>query len=59
MWINDFVKLGVTANQNDDSGNDSSLYAGDVTLRVTPDSWMKVQANAGHVRPLHGARCSP
>jgi hypothetical protein len=28
-WFNDFVKLGLTANTNEEADNDSSLLAGD------------------------------
>ncbi|HEY5658667.1 MAG TPA: flagellar motor protein MotB, partial [Myxococcota bacterium] len=44
LWVNDFVKLGVTANRNDQDDTDSSLYAADVTLRASAQSWLKVQA---------------
>ena len=44
-WVTDFLKLGVTASRNDDSGNDSSLYAADLTLRKSAGSWIKVQAS--------------
>ncbi len=43
-WLNDFVKLGVTANRNQDGGKDSNLYGGDVTLRKSDQSWIKLQA---------------
>jgi hypothetical protein len=43
-WINDFVKLGLTANRNEERNTDSSLYAGDVTARLSSESWVKVQA---------------
>jgi flagellar motor protein MotB len=43
LWLNDFAKLGVTLNRNDDSEADSSLYAGDLTLRKSSDSWLKLQ----------------
>lgn len=41
-WVNDFVKLGLTANRNEE--NDSNLYAGDMILRLSTDSWLKLQA---------------
>jgi uncharacterized repeat protein (TIGR01451 family) len=44
LWLNDFVKLGVTANRNDEDHTDSSLYGADVTLRASANSWLKVQA---------------
>jgi hypothetical protein len=44
LWVNDYVKLGLTANHNDDTGPNSSLYAGDLTLRRSAQSWLKLQA---------------
>jgi flagellar motor protein MotB len=43
-WFNDFVKLGVTANRNEEGDSDSSLYGADLTLRLSSDSWLKLQA---------------
>jgi len=42
-WLGDYVKVGVTLNDNDDDASDSSLNAADVTLRLAAQSWMKVQ----------------
>ena len=42
-WFGDHVKLGLTANTNDGDAA-SKLGAGDLTLRLRPDSWLKVQA---------------
>jgi uncharacterized repeat protein (TIGR01451 family) len=42
-WLNDFVRVGATASRNDDDGTDSSLYAGDLILRASADSWLKLQ----------------
>ena len=42
-WFNDFVKLGLTANSNDDGDADSSLYGADLTFRKTTDTWLKLQ----------------
>ncbi len=44
VWLGDFVKLGLTANQNGEGEGDSSLHAGDVTLRASSESWLKLQA---------------
>ncbi|MDH5567747.1 MAG: OmpA family protein, partial [Myxococcales bacterium] len=44
LWLNDFVKVGVTANRNEEENVDSNLYAADLTLRATTRSWLKVQA---------------
>jgi flagellar motor protein MotB len=42
-WVNNFVKLGMTANSNDgDAGG--NLGAADLTLRKSANSWFKVQA---------------
>jgi flagellar motor protein MotB len=43
IWLADRLKIGVTTNQNDNDGGDSSLNAADVTLRMGSDSWIKVQ----------------
>jgi hypothetical protein len=43
-WFNDFAKLGFTANQNDLGDSDSSLYATDLVLRKTTDTFVKLQA---------------
>ncbi len=44
-WLTDFLKLGFTASKNEESGDDSSLYAGDLTLRKSAGSWIKLQAS--------------
>jgi len=43
-WINDHVRLGLTANSNQEGDADSSLGAADLTLRMSAESWFKVQA---------------
>ncbi len=43
-WVNDFVKIGVTANRNEEGDSDSSLYGADLTVRMSSDSWLKLQA---------------
>jgi flagellar motor protein MotB len=42
-WFNDHVRLGLTANSNDEGDTDSSLGAADLTLRMKSDTWFKVQ----------------
>ena len=42
-WFNDHVRLGATANSNEEGDADSSLGAADLTLRMSTDSWFKVQ----------------
>jgi hypothetical protein len=44
FWFGDYVRLGVTANTNNDGSADSSLGAADLTLRMSTDSWIKLQA---------------
>ncbi|MFP6630741.1 MAG: OmpA family protein, partial [Myxococcota bacterium] len=43
FWLNDFIRVGATANRNDNKGADSSLYAGDLTMRRSSESWLKLQ----------------
>jgi hypothetical protein len=42
-WFGDFVKLGLTASRNEEGNVDSNLYAADVTLRASTESWLKLQ----------------
>jgi hypothetical protein len=42
-WLNDFIRIGGTANHNDDEGADSDLYAGDFILRASAETWLKLQ----------------
>jgi hypothetical protein len=42
-WVGDYLKLGVTAESNDQDDENSNLAAADVTLRLAPESWLKVQ----------------
>jgi hypothetical protein len=42
-WLGERVKLGLTANENDEGANDSSLGAADLTVRFSADSWVKLQ----------------
>jgi flagellar motor protein MotB len=42
-WIGERVKLGMTANANEQGGEDSSLTGVDLTVRMTADTWLKVQ----------------
>jgi len=41
-WVNDHVRLGLTANSND-GDSASNLGAADMTLRKSADSWFKLQ----------------
>jgi len=42
-WLNNFMKLGFTADSNEGDGA-SNLGAADLTLRKSANSWLKVQA---------------
>ncbi len=42
-WFGERVKVGLTANSNDEGDVDSGLEAADVTVRLTSDSWFKLQ----------------
>ncbi|HXH28118.1 MAG TPA: flagellar motor protein MotB, partial [Candidatus Polarisedimenticolia bacterium] len=42
-WLNDHVRLGLTANSNDEGDAKSNLGAADLTLRMSSESWLKVQ----------------
>ena len=42
FWLTDFAKVGVTASRNNE-GTDSTLYGGDLTLRKSAESWLKLQ----------------
>ena len=44
FWFNDHMRLGLTANSNEEGDADSNLGAADLTLRMSADSWFKVQA---------------
>jgi len=43
VWLNNYVRLGVTASSNDAGADGSSLKGADLTLRKSTDSWVKVQ----------------
>ncbi|HWR14927.1 MAG TPA: OmpA family protein [Terriglobales bacterium] len=42
FWVNDHLRLGLTANSNQGDA-DSSLGAADLTLRMSTDTWFKMQ----------------
>ena len=42
-WIGDWVKVGLTSNVNEQDGDDSTLHAADVTVRLAAESWLKIQ----------------
>ncbi len=41
-WLNDYVRLGLTADSNEGDSS-SNLAAGDLTLRKSANSWFKLQ----------------
>jgi flagellar motor protein MotB len=43
LWINDYVKVGLTTNSNEEGDTESGIDGADVTLRMSADSWLKVQ----------------
>jgi flagellar motor protein MotB len=43
-WLNDHFGLGLTANRNKEGIADSNLGAADMTLRMSNNSWFKMQA---------------
>jgi hypothetical protein len=45
-WIGDWVKLGLTANTNEQGDLDSTLTGSDVTLRKSAQTWLKLQSGS-------------
>jgi flagellar motor protein MotB len=43
-WFNDYLKVGLTASNQEDVGSESKLSAADVTLRKSSESWLKLEA---------------
>jgi flagellar motor protein MotB len=43
-WFNDYLKVGLTTNANEQDEADSRLHAGDITLRMSAQSWLKLQS---------------
>jgi flagellar motor protein MotB len=43
VWLGEYLRLGLTADQNGQGEGDNGLNAGDVTLRYDAQSWVKVQ----------------
>jgi flagellar motor protein MotB len=42
-WFGDVLRLGLTANTNNQDGADSNLQAADLTLRMSAGTWLKLQ----------------
>ncbi len=45
VWLNDYVKLGITSSKDQDSENPNGLNAADLTLRKSAASWIKVETS--------------
>jgi flagellar motor protein MotB len=46
VWLNDYVKLGLTASENNDAGASNSLKGADLTVRKSAETWIKVEGAA-------------
>ncbi len=44
-WFGDYVKLGLTANRNEENSAESSLRGADLTLRKSANTWLKVETS--------------
>jgi hypothetical protein len=42
-WVNDYIKLGLTASSSEDGASENSLRGADLVLRKSANSWLKVQ----------------
>ena len=45
-WVGDHVKLGLTANSNEQGDVDSELNAADITYRHSAQTWVKLQSGS-------------
>ena len=43
IWLNDYVKFGITSSKDGDSENPNGVRAADLTLRKSDLSWVKVE----------------
>ncbi len=43
-WVGDHFRVGLTSNTNEQDGIDSSLDAADIMLRMSAESWLKLQS---------------
>ena len=44
FWAGDHFRVGLTSNSNEQDGGESSLNAADIMLRMSAESWLKLQA---------------
>lgn len=44
-WFGDYVKLGLTANRNEEAGAESNINAADLTIRKSAGTWLKLEAS--------------
>ena len=42
-WLNDYVKMGVTASQEEEADTETSLGGADLTLRKSSESWIRLE----------------
>jgi len=45
IWLNDYVKLGITSSKDQDSENPNGLNAADLTVRKSAGTWIKVETS--------------
>jgi flagellar motor protein MotB len=45
VWLNDYVKLGLTSSQSEETGTKSGVNGTDLTLRKSAESWIKVETS--------------
>jgi flagellar motor protein MotB len=43
-WLNDHLRLGLTASSSEEGDADNSMNAADLTLRKSAETWLKLQA---------------
>ena len=44
VWLNDYIKLGLTGSTSDEDSGDNGVRGADLTLRKSADSWFKLQS---------------
>ena len=42
-WFKDYVKVGLTANRDEEEGIDNTLFGGDLTIRKSAETWLKLE----------------